>query len=200
VPGGHSLPPIAASASRVAPGSGFVPLRPTPLLARYQPSYAAPSIAQSSVTAQGQFSSFQGPPTFPPMRPPILNFAQGSRPGAGHYGYMTTNGPSGIEPASSQYPNPLFSRQPIHQQLPPPGAPGAYNPNTVQLPPILPAPPGASMGPAGAQQQRHFQPQLPMYGNHPSQMAPRAQPARGEADERDPKRPRMDIQRVLGPR
>lgn len=193
-------------------GSGLVPLLPTPTPVRsiYPTPYAPPSIAPSSATAHGQFTR---PMSFPPNRPHVPNLHHGGPPAQPQYGYMPSSRPNPMETQHPHYPNPLFPRQPVMQQLPPDPNPGSYgltpgpttgpySPNFLQLPPIRPAAPSTTTDPTMAQQQqpRHPQQQRTLYGQPAYSMNPMSQSSHSQTEERDPKRPRMDIERVLGPR
>ncbi|KAK5955792.1 hypothetical protein OHC33_003433 [Knufia fluminis] len=202
--GGMSLPPLGSSSGRHGPGPSLPPLLPTPTPGRmlYPSPYGQPSIAQSTATARGQFSSSQRPLSFPStsstnqqahMAPQAVAPAQGPM-----YGYANTGQP-GMPYPSSDYPNPLFPRRPVAPHSYSHPAAGHYGMPQLQLPPILPAPPGINVDPAIAQQQRHFQPQHVPYGQPASSRPAASQPGRG-SEERDPKRPKMDIQGILGPR
>ena len=195
-----SLPPLGAPAGRLGPGPNLPPLLPQPTTARmpYPPPYAQPSIAHSTATAQGRFSSSHRPPSFPStvLQPHMIH--QAPPPQGPAYGYAPT-GHQGPVYSSSEYPNPLFPRRPLTSQPYTNPPQGTYGSAPYQLPPILPAPPGTNIDPAIAQQQRHF----PMQPEQPSQQfLPRPsalQPGDGTED-RDPKRPKMDIKGILGPR
>lgn len=187
-----SLPPLGVSSGRLGPGSGLVPLLPTPTSSRLPfPAYAAPSIASSHAIAHGHFAT--RPPSFPPIHQPALQL-----PSTGpslSYGYATDQGLP-----SSQYSNPLFPRRPVPSPIPYNAQQGNYGPNPFQLPPILPAPPGTTVDPAIAQQQRYSQPPSLLYSQYPPSRPATTQPeARRESGERESKRPKMDIQGILGP-
>lgn len=188
-----SLPPLGASSGRTGPGPSLVPLLPTPTSARLPfPPYAAPSIAPSHAVAQGHFAT--RPPVFPPIQQSTAQL-----PSTGpmqHYGYSADQGLP-----SAQYSNPLFPRRPIPSQMPFGPQHGNYGGNPFQLPPILPAPPGTTIDPAIAQQQRHTQPPGMLYSQFPPPPRPATTQAEGrsESGEREAKRPKMDIQGILGP-
>lgn len=99
-----------------------------------------------------------------------------------------------------EYPTPLFPRRGMPSQTAAEPM-GYYGPPPVQLPPILPAPATTNMDPAMAQQQQRQYQSLEMpYGQQ--QLGPRyatTQPT-DSSDERDPKRPKMDMRNILGPR
>lgn len=196
-----SLPPLGASSGRHGTGPSLPPLLPQPAPARmpYPSPYARPSIAQSTATAQGQFSSSHRPLSFPPtaQQAPMIPQCGPQEPGP-MYGFATARH-HGIAYPSSDYPNPLFPRRPVaSQQYPNPTA-GDYGAPPLQLPPIRPAPPGTNIDPAVAQQQRHFQPHLEQYGQPASSRVP-ASHSGGDSEERNLKRPKMDIRGILGPR
>lgn len=187
-----SLPPLGAP-SRIGPGSGLVPLLPTPTPARFPfPPYAAASTAPSLAVAQGHFATATRPPSFPPIhQAALLPSTNPQQP----YGYANDPGLP-----ITQYSNPLFPRRPVPSQTPYGSQPGNYGPNPFQLPPILPAPPGTNMDPAIAQQQRYSQPPTMPYSQYPPSRPVTTQPeGRRESGERESKRPKMDIQGILGP-
>lgn len=178
-----------------------MPLLPTPTPSRipYAPSYAPPSIAQSSATAQGQFSSLQRPLSFPPARQQIQQTPQGgpSMPTSA-YGYnpsmqsmQTYQAP---DYSTSLFPRRLGASQPLMNPVS-----TSYGPPPLQLPPILPAPPNTNIDPAMAQQHRYSIPQGSQQDQLSSARLPTAQSSM-ESNERDSKRPKMDMRNILGPR
>lgn len=189
---GLSLPPLGASSGRLAPGSGLVPLLPTPTSSRLPfPPYAAPSIAPSHAIAHGHFAT--RPPVFPPIHQPALQLPSTGPPPS--YGYASDQGLP-----SSQYSNPLFPRRSVPSQVPYATQQGNYGGNPFQLPPILPAPPGTTVDPAIAQQQRYSHPPNMLYSHFPPPRPAATQPeGRRESGEREAKRPKMDIKGILGP-
>lgn len=209
--GSMSLPPIGSSSGRSGQVPNLVPLLPTPTPSRlpYGPSYAAPSIAQSSATASGQFS--QRPfASFQMGRQPMMNFPQYQAPNnTPQYGYTVQEqipqqyryaqpeqSPNMYQ--SQEYPTPLFSRRPVPSQpLIEPTMTGYSTP--LQLPPILPAPGTPGLEQAVAQQQRQYQTHNMSYGHHNMQGLA-SMHGESEGDERDPKRPKMDMRNILGPR
>lgn len=198
---GMSLPPLSSSSGRHGPGPNLPPLLPQPTPARmpYPPPYAQPSIAQSTATAQGQFSSSQRPLSFPPTNQQAPMIPQCGPPSSGPmYGYSPVEHARATY-SSPDYPNPLFPRRTLASQQYTIPAAGNYGAPALQLPPILPAPPRTTIAPAIAQQQRSFQPQLEQHGRPGFPRAPASQFG-DDSDERDPKRPKMDIRGILGPR
>lgn len=189
---GISLPPLGVSSGRLGPGSGLVPLLPTPTNSRLPfPPYAAPSIAPSHAIAHGHFAT--RPPVFPSIHQSAMQLPSTGPPQS--YGYAIDQGLP-----SSQYPNPLFPRRSVPSQMPYGVQQGNYGGNPFQLPPILPAPPGTTMDPAIAQQQRYFQPSSMLHSQFPlSQPATTQAEGSRESGERESKRPRMDIKGILGP-
>ena len=198
---GTSLPPLSASSGRHGHGPSLPPLLPQPAPGHipYPPQYAPPSVSRSTATAQGQFSSSHRPLSFPPttQQPPIIPQC-GPQASGSMYGYAPSGHP-GVAYPGSDYPNPMFPRRPVaSQQYTNPQA-GNYGAPAFQLPPMRPAPPGTSIDPTVAQRQHHFQPQIEQYGQLASSRVPASQPG-GDSDERNPKRPRMDIRGILDPR
>lgn len=196
-----SLPPLGASSGRHGTGPSLPPLLPQPAPTRmlYPSPYAKPSIAQSTATAQGQFSSSYRPLSLPPTvhQAPIIPQCGPQAPGP-MYSYANT-GHSRVAYSSSDYPNPLLPRRPVGSQQYSNPTGGNYEAPPFQLPPIRPAPLGTNIDPAIAQHQRHFQPQLEQYGQSASSRVPASQSG-GDSDERSLKRPKMDIRGILGPR
>lgn len=198
---GTSLPSLTASSSRLGLGPSLPPLLPQPAPGRmpYPPHYAPPSIARSTATAQGQFSSSHRPPSFPStvQQPPIIPHC-GPQASGTMYGYAPSGHP-GVPYPSSDYPNPMFPRRYVASQQYTNQTAGHYGAPPLQLPPMRPTPPGTNIDPATAQRQHHFQPQLEHYGQPASSRVPVSQPVE-DSDERNSKRPRMDIRGILGPR
>lgn len=197
---GVTLPPLGGS-NRTGSGSGLVPLLPTPTPSRvpYAPSYAPPSIAQSSATAHGSFSSSHRPLSFPHAQPQITQTSQiGPSMSAPSYGYTAAPQPMQTYP-TSDYPTPLFPRRiDPSQPFANPPTPG-YGIAPLQLPPILPAPPGTNIDPAMAQQNRYSLLQGMQHAQSAPPRAPLTQTT-SESEERDAKRPKMDMRNILGPR
>ena len=139
----------------------------------YQP-YGAPTISPSAATAMGTFapSSRAYPGQMGASQAPYMQ-----QPYAPSYGYYPGQEIGYAEP---QYANPIFPRT----QLPHPQAEASMGmpvSSSLQLPPIRPAPERSPIDPALAQQRP---------------------PSTTSEDMRrpDPKRPRMDIQGILGPK
>ncbi|KIY01753.1 uncharacterized protein Z520_01891 [Fonsecaea multimorphosa CBS 102226] len=194
-------PPVYAATA------GYAPLRPyagpTSRLGQAPRSaftlHAAPSISPSLAMAEGTFipsSSRQyhgGLAPMPGQAPSSYNTSQPEstfRPMSygGSYNYPAQQGQLG---PAYYTPNPIFSRPPSSlssEQLPP-----LSTSSSLQLPPILPAPPAppAPIDPAIVQQ-------------HPQQTLPSPRGQQGSRNEGtqepDAKRPKMDIQGILGPR
>lgn len=153
------------------------------------PTYGTPTISPNPTTAIGQFiPSSQGYPTGQGMvttQSPSAYMHQAG-PYGGGYSYFAPSQQEMGYPPSQQYANPIFPRS----QLPPPQPEvtmGMAGPSSLQLPPIRPAPERTSIDPALAQQ-------------HPSGTSPQAARTIGSTRQPDPKRPKMDIQGILGPR
>ena len=140
------------------------------------PMYAQPSVSPSQATAMGSFvpsRSYMGS---------AMPMAHPQSPYAGGYGYMSPHEQMGMP--QQPYSNPIFPREP----LPPPQGSGMGMPgSSLQLPPIRPAPERSFIDPSLAQQHQQMQPQ-----SRPGSTGDTRQP--------DPKRPKMDIQGILGPR
>ncbi len=138
------------------------------------PMYAQPSISPSQATAMGSFippRSYMGP---------SMPVAQPLSPYTGGYGYISPQEQMGMP--QQAYSNPIFPREPLP---PPQGSSMGYG-SSLQLPPIRPAPERSPIDPALGQQQ---------------QMLPQDQSgSSGTTRQPDPKRPKMDIQGILGPR
>ncbi|OAP64876.1 hypothetical protein AYL99_00848 [Fonsecaea erecta] len=187
------------------PTAGYPPLRPyaAPTSRLGQPRssvltlHAPPSISPSLAMAEGTFvppSSRQyhgGLAPMPGQASPSYNPAQPEstfRSMSYGAGYNYPSQPGQVGPPGYYAPSPIFPRPPSSlssEQLPP-----LSTSSSLQLPPILPALSGP-IDPAIVQQ---LPPQtLP---------SPRGQQgSRGEGtQEPDPKRPKMDIQGILGPR
>jgi hypothetical protein len=149
--------------------------------------YAAPSIGPSSATATGQFVPTRGygqpqqmhpqPPS--PYAPSATQSARPIAPYPQMYGYPP--------PTTQSYSTPLFPRN----QLPPPSDP-ASSTASLQLPPIRPAvQQRSSLDPALAHQEQRYTPQAQMREQREGS---------GTTRQPDPKRPKMDIQGILGPK
>ena len=186
----RSFRPLQAQPAYDASRSQFRPGQPYGL-------YAAPSIGPSPATAIGQFIPSsrgygQGSPMPPQPPSPYMPAAGPSpRPLAPYppsYGYSPQE--SGRPPITQGYSAPIFPRN----QLPPPQSEPAASmggPSSLQLPPILPALQRSSIDPALTQ------PEGPQYSQAPPQHL------RGTSEttrQPDPKRPKMDIQGILGPK
>lgn len=179
--------PLQVDPSRSAPmrGAGFPPM------------YASASISPSHATAAGTFTSptRQYPPlgmSIPGQAPASYSPRQSGSAMSTMAGYAYPYPHPGQmgPPTQMTYSNPIFPRPTgagsySSETLPPFGGPA-----TLQLPPIRPAPTGP-IDPAITQQSQQQTQQPP-------------QQAEGSRDdgtqERDPKRPKMDIQGILGPK
>ncbi|ETI20805.1 hypothetical protein G647_07147 [Cladophialophora carrionii CBS 160.54] len=184
-------------------GPGLTPLLPSPApwfrsqqqgMPAYYPTPVQPSISSSLATAEGSFV----PPSSGPygIRPPILpgqspspytSRAESTPQGTAYASYPFT--PQG-QPERSYYSNPIFPPQ-IPSTLPSEQLAPLQTSSALQLPPInFPAPSGL-IDPAIVQQ--------PAQSTRPS---PRGgQESRDDGtQEPDPKRPKMDIKGILGPR
>lgn len=198
-----TLPALGSGAARTGiPGStAYPPLlpQPTPPRFSYPSAYAPPSIGHSPALALGQMASARDLPRIPQNHSTSespYTMPAGASP---QYGYYQ---PQGM--ASQPYPGAIFPRSSTSQQIPTDAPSGYYGTSSLQLPPILPAPAGSSMRPALAQQ--HQYPQT--MGQSHQQSSPHEQhygqgaqqQSRASEQERDFKRPKMDIQGILGPR
>lgn len=208
--GSMSLPPIGSSSNRSGQAPNLVPLLPTPTPTRlpYGPSYAAPSVAQSNHQATGQFS--QRPfASFNMGRQPMMNFPQyQASTNTPQYAYgvqeqmpqqyryaQPEQSPNMYQ--SQDYSAPLFSRRPVPSQpLIEPTMTGYGTP--LQLPPILPVPGASGLEQSGVHEHRQYQPHM-QYGHH-SMHGLSSMHGESEGDERDPKRPKMTLGNILGPR
>ncbi|KAK5210926.1 hypothetical protein LTR99_004554 [Exophiala xenobiotica] len=175
--------------SRSAPmrGPGFPPM----------PMYAPASISPSPATAAGTFTSptRQYPPlgmSIPGQAPPSYSPRHSDPPmrGVGGYVYPYPHQGQMGPPPQMTYSNPIFPRPTgmgsySNETLPPFGGQAS-----LQLPPIRPAPTGP-IDPAITQQTQQQMQQTPQ----------QAEDSRDDGtQERDPKRPKMDIQGILGPK
>lgn len=193
--GPRSFRPLQAYEPSRAP-----PLRGPPF---QQSMYAQPSISPSPATALGTFvpPSRQYPPgptpipRHPPSPSPYSSQQSESahqRPVAsysGGYNYpQPSQGQMGPPPPSHvPYSTPIFPR---HSGGPGESLPPMHGPASLQLPPIRPVPTGP-IDPAITQEPRQTIPQSPR----------REQERTADGtQEPDPKRPKMDIQGILGPR
>lgn len=185
----RSFRPLQAQPSYDVNRSHFRPGQPYGL-------YAAPSIGPSSAIATGQFipprNYGQGQHMPPPEPPSPYAHTAGppSRPIAPYpqtYGYPSADP---MRPPTTQiYSTPLFPRR---SQLPPPHADPASSsagPSSLQLPPIRPA--VQRIDPVLTQQE-------PRYSQQPTSRDERE--GSGTTRQPDPKRPKMDIQGILGPK
>jgi hypothetical protein len=155
----------------------------------FLPTPAQPSISASYQSAAGVFTPASSGlyPGRPPLLPGPLPMQYGMQPDIGRYGpYTNYFNPAmqGPPPQHQELRNPIFPREPA--RLPSQMAPSMQSPSTVQLPPILPAP----IDPRIAQQS-----QLRMPPTSQITQARRVE----ESEERQAKRPKMDIQGILGP-
>ncbi|EXJ94331.1 hypothetical protein A1O1_02725 [Capronia coronata CBS 617.96] len=184
------------------PLQAYDPSRPPLRGPPFQSMYAQPSISPSPAIALGTFIPPSrpypsGPTPVPgPSRPPFSpQQSESSLRSVASYstGYNYPPPPRQMGPPSHvTYSNPIFPRQPGSAPIPGGSLPPMQGPASLQLPPIRPAPP-AAIDPAITQQQQPRQPVQPS----PRQELER----RGDGtQEPDPKRPKMDIQGILGPR
>lgn len=186
---GRSFRPLQAQPAYDTSRSQFRPGQPYGL-------YAAPSIGPSSAIATGQFippRNYGQGQQLPPQPPsPYTQTAAGpARPIAPYpqsYGYPTADP---MRPPTTQiYSTPLFPRN----QLPPPHpdpASSAAGAPSLQLPPIRPAAQRSSIDPMLTQPE-------PRYAQQPSSHDQRE--GSGATRQPDSKRPKMDIQGILGPK
>jgi hypothetical protein len=169
-----------------------------PTRSQFQPSqpyglYAAPSVGPSTATAMGQFvqSRSYPPSSYAPAPPPYAGPGPSTRaiaPYPPNYGY--SNEPLRAAPPTG-YPGALFPR--TQYPPPPPHGPlasGGGSPS-LQLPPIRPTSDRPSVDPSltGAADVRTQQ--------YPPESS---RGGVGTTRQPDPKRPKMDIQGILGPR
>ncbi|KIX04403.1 uncharacterized protein Z518_05271 [Rhinocladiella mackenziei CBS 650.93] len=165
----------------------------------FQSMYAQPSISPSSETAAGTFVpssrqyqtgptplSAQSPSSYSPAQSEASIRSITSYTGGYTYPPQGQMGP----PSQLPYSNPIFPRRPTPSSLPTESLPPLQSPSALQLPPIRRSPPGP-IDPAIAQQPPQH-----------TQESPRTdQESRDDGTkEPDPKRPKMDIQGILGPR
>ena len=190
--------------------TGRTAFRPT---SSFPSMYAPPTVSPSGALAIGTmisqprpFSSGSSAPSSQPPSPYLLT------PSAGMSPMVSEPVPRSIPPyvGGFPYPSPQQPVAPQRQhgyayagfprpsvQMGPPLEPPSRSygpqagPSDLQLPPILPAPPGTPLDPAIAQQQRQIQ-HHPREGQQPSGTGTTRQP--------DSKRPKMDIKGILGPR
>lgn len=154
------------------------------------PTYGAPTISPSQASAIGTFiPSSQGYGSGHGMgmsqSPSAYMHHAASYPTAGYSFYQPSQPDMGYG-ASQHYANPIFPRSQLpHPQ--PEVTMGMAGPSSLQLPPIRPAAERTSIDPALAQQ-------------HPSGASPQDPRMLGSTRQPDPKRPKMDIQGILGPR
>ncbi|KAI1610774.1 hypothetical protein EDD36DRAFT_303409 [Exophiala viscosa] len=165
----------------------------------FQSMYAQPSISSSPATAQGTFTSSRQYPTpgptpipgqAPSYGPPQSESALRSIASSysGMYNYPPPQGPMRPPPQMS-YSNPIFPRPPGPPPMQSETLPPLGGPSSLQLPPIRPAATGP-IDPAITQQ-----PQQIEQGRHRSQGS-----SNDGTQEPDSKRPKMDIQGILGPK
>lgn len=166
----------------------------------FQSMYAQPSISSSPATAVGTFTSSrqygapgptpipgQAPPYSPPQSESALRSIASSY--SGMYNYPPPQGQMGPPPQMT-YSNPIFPRPSGPASLPGETLPPLGGPSSLQLPPIRPAPTGP-IDPAITQQgQQHTDP-----GSQQSHGS-----SNDGTQEPDAKRPKMDIQGILGPK
>ncbi|KIW97817.1 uncharacterized protein Z519_01401 [Cladophialophora bantiana CBS 173.52] len=205
VPGRLGEPRRFADQSIFPPAAAYHPIRPLGTT-NFRPGRAAssiftlhapPSISPSLATAEGTFvpsSSRQYPAGIAPMpgqapspyNPSHPESAFPSMTYAGGYNYPSQQGQVGTSGYYTS--NPIFPPRP--SPLPADQLPPLQMSSSLQLPPILPAP-SAPIDPAIVQQL-------------PQQTQPSARGEPGSRNdgtqEPDPKRPKMDIQGILGPR
>ena len=178
----QAQPSYDLSRSQIRPGQSY-------------PMYAQPSVQPSQATAMGSF--------IPPSRqygqqmmgtqapsPYLMGPSDPSRSGPyqSGYSYPSPQEQMGMPPPQL-YSNPIFPRSGLphpHQET----GPGMMGPGSLQLPPIRqssersPIDPSLMQGGSGSQ------------GNSPQEQSS----ASGTNRQPDSKRPRMDIQGILGPR
>jgi hypothetical protein len=161
----------------------------------YYPTPAQPSISSSLATAEGSFiPSSAGqygvrPPTHPGQSPsPYTSRAESTPQMTSYtsYSFPTSQG----QPERSYYSNPIFPPQ-LPSTLPSEQLAPLQTSPALQLPPINFSAPSGLIDPAIVQQ--------PAQSTQPS---PRSgQESRDDGtQEPDSKRPKMDIQGILGPR
>ena len=156
----------------------------------FQPMYAPPSISPSPAMAIGTFVPSTRPYPAGPMSISGQLSSYSPSYSSGH-NYQLSQGSMG-PPSQFTYSNPIFPRPPASSPLPPETLPPMQDPSNLQLPPIRPAP---------------FSPGLidPSISQQPARSQSR-QSGRSEQDsrddgtqERDSKRPKMDIQSIIKP-
>ncbi|RVX67655.1 hypothetical protein B0A52_08184 [Exophiala mesophila] len=184
------------------PASAYPPLRPHPLHSQRVPfppiMYAPPSVSPTHITATGTFTSptpqYSSGPTsigqapgsyHPPQTDPLRPLSSYS--GMSNYPPLHNQ----IPPHQTHYSNPIFSRPSLPQSSVGDSLPPLHGPGSLQLPPIRQSAPIGPIDPAISEQQNRPQSQQSTRGE---------QGRRDRSQEPQAKRPKMDIQGILGPR
>jgi hypothetical protein len=172
-------PPYDPTRTQMRPGQGYQ-------------MYAPPSIQPSPATAMGsfvpprQYGSAQPMMGTQPPSPYMMSPSEPSRPtslyGSG-YGYPSPQEQMGMQ-NQPYYAAPIFPRT----QLPPPPSEQTMAPSNLQLPPIRGPAERSPIDPALMQQPPSQDP------------SPQQASSSGTTRQPDPKRPRMDLQRILDPK
>lgn len=162
----------------------------------FPPMYAQASVSPSSAMATGTMTRAYMPSSAPPQPPsPYVAAPEGPPrqfpPYSESYSYSQPQSYLG-PPSQPPYSNPLFPRS-TPPQTTQSGPLNISDPGNLQLPPIRPAASASPLDPAIMQTERLQAQSLPppireSRSNDDSMRAP------------DPKRPKMDIQGILGPR
>lgn len=188
-----NYPPILPSAPSSIYGHGRSSSR-TSLYGGLQSPYAAPSVAPSPMTATATGFSYS---TRPQSTSSNIS-TQPPSPYIAHPGYLSQGLPRQSQsftgysyhpvemPPNTQalYPSPIFPREQMAQTV---HGEGQYHAG-LQLPPIRPS------------QRSPVDPTM-LQQTNPAQTSQHQDPSRRQGSgERDPKRPKMDIQGILGPR
>lgn len=150
--------------------------------------YAPPSIQPSQATAMGSFMPSARQYGQQPQSPYMMSSSDAPRgPYQGGYSYPSPQEQMGMAPPQL-YSNPIFPRSQMPQQFDP--GMGMMGHPSLQLPPIRPAPKRSPIDPA-----------LVQGGTASQEQSPQDQDSgAGMGRQPDPKRPRMDIQGILGPK
>ena len=182
----------------------YPPIRPlqTPYArgAPFPPMYATPSVSPSHATAVGTFVPSpqpypMGPGSIPSQSPTSYGHSppdSSLRPISSYsnpYNFPPLQGPMGPPP----YSNPIFPRTTTSSSMSSEPLPSLEGSASLQLPPIRTSPSNISpIDPAISE---------PQYRPAVHQSPRREQPNRDDGtQEPEPKRPKMDIQGILGPR
>ncbi|KAJ9631126.1 hypothetical protein H2204_008348 [Knufia peltigerae] len=198
-------PDISSFGQPPGPISRYPPLRPQdpsrgpPMRGSFQPMYAQPSVSFSPATAAGTFASptrpysQSGPGRIQGQLPSSYASPHSESPHQqiapyGGYNYppmASQHGASG----QATYSNPIFPRPAMHGSMSGEPMPPFGGPSSLQLPPIRPT----TLGP--------IDPAITQAAQSTHQASQHSEGAQDDGtQEPDPKRPKMDIQGILGPK